>query len=90
VGRTFNWAPFGRLGRISYSLYLWQQFFLARGGEGLSRLPFPANVAAAVGVAALSYHALEQPMLRVRDRVLRRMRAAQSGRTAALAPTGDG
>jgi peptidoglycan/LPS O-acetylase OafA/YrhL len=78
VGRVLNRGPVAWVGRISYSLYLWQQFFLAREGHGLSRLPFPANVVAAVAAATMSYYLLEQPMLSVRDAVLRRMHTSRS------------
>jgi peptidoglycan/LPS O-acetylase OafA/YrhL len=82
VGHVLNWGPVAWVGRISYSLYLWQQFFLVWEGQGPSRLPFPANVVAAivaaVAAAATSYYLLEQPMLSVRDGVLRRMRPSPS------------
>ena len=38
VGQVLNWRPLAWLGSISYSLYLWQQPFLAPAGRGLLHL----------------------------------------------------
>jgi peptidoglycan/LPS O-acetylase OafA/YrhL len=52
------------LGRLSYSVYIWQQFFVAR--EKTSH-PFgifqsvPVGIAAAIAVAAASFYLIEQP-----------------------------
>jgi peptidoglycan/LPS O-acetylase OafA/YrhL len=60
--------PVTWLGRISYSLYLWQQLFLAR--EGWRPIPFPWTIIAAIAAAAASYYLVEQPILRMRGRLL--------------------
>jgi peptidoglycan/LPS O-acetylase OafA/YrhL len=60
--RAITW-----LGRVSYSLYLWQQIFLNRTGTWWIQA-FPVNVAAAVVAATLSYYVVEQPFLRLRER----------------------
>jgi peptidoglycan/LPS O-acetylase OafA/YrhL len=56
------------IGRISYSLYLWQQLFLlpisATHLLGVSQ-EFPLNVVCVFGCAALSYYVVERPMLRI-------------------------
>jgi peptidoglycan/LPS O-acetylase OafA/YrhL len=67
VGRALTYRPVRWLGRLSYSLYIWQQFFFSIG-----RFAFPFNVLAAVAVASGSYYFLERPLLKVRDRVLSR------------------
>jgi peptidoglycan/LPS O-acetylase OafA/YrhL len=61
--RVLNFAPVVFLGKISYSLYLWQQVFLFRPE------PLPTYIAlpAALGLACLSYFVVEQPLLRLRD-----------------------
>jgi peptidoglycan/LPS O-acetylase OafA/YrhL len=64
--RFLNVKPVVWLGRISYSLYLWQQLFC----YGASRKPW-YFVFFALGLAALSYYFVEQPMLRLRDRKVR-------------------
>jgi len=66
-GRILEWAPLRWIGRISYSLYLWQQLFLIVHSDNwlLSRLQhFPANLIATFLCAVLSYYVVERPMLR--------------------------
>ena len=56
------------VGRLSYSLYLWQQPFLFHGHPGppfLLRLPF------IVAFAAASYYLIERPMIRFGHHVTR-------------------
>jgi peptidoglycan/LPS O-acetylase OafA/YrhL len=67
VGRLLECSLFRWIGRLSYSLYIWQQLFLGFGVVyrpfgSLSR--FPLNIAATVAVACLSYYLLERPMMR--------------------------
>jgi peptidoglycan/LPS O-acetylase OafA/YrhL len=69
--RFLNFAPVVWLGKISYSLYLWQQLF-AYGHH--SRPVYFLLIA--VGLACLSYYVVEQPMLRVREERGRRMEGA--------------
>ena len=73
-GGPLNWRPVAWLGRISYSLYLWQQVFLL-GLPQLQRL-YPYNILLAVLAACASYYFVEQPALRLRNRRARRKRAA--------------
>jgi peptidoglycan/LPS O-acetylase OafA/YrhL len=61
--RILNWAPVVWLGRISYSLYLWQQPFC-----GDPNLRSGYYVFLALGAAVLSYYLVEQPMLRLREK----------------------
>lgn len=61
--RILNWAPVVWLGRISYSLYLWQQPFC-----GDPKLRSGYYVFLALGAAVLSYYLVEQPMLRPREK----------------------
>jgi len=61
--RILNFGPVVWLGKMSYSLYLWQQLFTF--GEHPRPWYFPIL---AVGVAAASYYLLEQPMIRLRER----------------------
>jgi peptidoglycan/LPS O-acetylase OafA/YrhL len=76
-----NWAPVAWLGRISYSLYLWQELFC-------SNVALHAGfvlVLPAIACACLSYYLIEQPMLRLRDNWTRR----PSPRPHVLAPAED-
>jgi peptidoglycan/LPS O-acetylase OafA/YrhL len=58
-----NLRPVVWLGKISYSLYLWQQLFVF----GTHSKPW-YGVLFAVGMASLSYYAVEQPLLRLREK----------------------
>ncbi len=60
--RVLNLAPVVWLGNISYSLYLWQQPFFDRAA------PVRYGVLWALGLACVSYYAVERPMLRRRER----------------------
>ncbi len=61
--RLLNWGPVVWLGKVSYSLYLWQQPFCADPG-----LQHGYFVLFALAAAALSYYFVERPVLRWRDR----------------------
>jgi peptidoglycan/LPS O-acetylase OafA/YrhL len=62
--RVLNWLPITWLGRISYSLYLWQELFCSNPAFHLGYV----LVLPALACACLSYYFVEQPMLRLRDR----------------------
>ena len=55
------------VGNISFSLYLWQQLFTH--ADSPVALGFPLCIVEAIGVAALSYWLVEQPFLRLKDRL---------------------
>jgi peptidoglycan/LPS O-acetylase OafA/YrhL len=59
VSNVLDWAPLRYIGKISFSLYLWQQLFTSSTTMGafsaLWLLP----------VAMFSYHCIEQPMVRL-------------------------
>jgi peptidoglycan/LPS O-acetylase OafA/YrhL len=61
--RLLNVAPVVWLGRISYSLYLWQEVFVFDG----QRRPW-YYILLAIGMASLSFYLVELPILRLRDR----------------------
>jgi peptidoglycan/LPS O-acetylase OafA/YrhL len=60
IGRALNHPTVAGLGRMSYSLYLWQQLFLSPHPMWPA-LPFPVNLACALGLAFCSYRLIEQP-----------------------------
>ena len=67
--RGFQWGPVEWIGRLSYSLYLWQQLFFPKEPLGeWQRLPW--NLAGAIALAAASHYWLEQPALKWRKRFL--------------------
>jgi len=62
-----NSLPVMWLGAISYSLYLWQQLFLDRSSSA-PWAAFPLNLVFSLLLAAASYHLVEQPGLKLRER----------------------
>jgi len=63
VGRLFNLPPVAWLGKLSYSLYLWQQIFLIARPKLLGW--FPLNLVISLACAAVSYYLVEQPAIRL-------------------------
>jgi peptidoglycan/LPS O-acetylase OafA/YrhL len=67
LARLLSWRPLVWLGLISFSVYLWQQLFLARD------LPEPLNqlwvaLPLTLIAAALSYYMIETPFLRFKKK----------------------
>ena len=63
--RALNWAPIVWLGKVSYSLYLWQEVFCSN--PALHRGYLLAFLA--LGCACVSYYCVEQPLLRLREKL---------------------
>jgi peptidoglycan/LPS O-acetylase OafA/YrhL len=74
VSRLLDSAPLAWVGRISYSLYIWQQLFLVPGWDHpahfWARLPW--SLPAVLAVACVSYYLIETPLLRVGGRLAAR------------------
>jgi peptidoglycan/LPS O-acetylase OafA/YrhL len=70
--RALNWGPVVWLGRISYSLYLWQQLIWLQAPHWVLTLVVPAFACAIV-----SYYLVEQPALRLREFLTRRNSASK-------------
>jgi peptidoglycan/LPS O-acetylase OafA/YrhL len=69
LGRLLENRGIKWLGRLSYSLYLWQQIFLGSfGTQPWQR--FPVNIILAMLAAVVSYYVVEMPFLRLRGRLL--------------------
>ncbi|HEY2434195.1 MAG TPA: acyltransferase [Vicinamibacterales bacterium] len=68
-----EWSPVRYLGRISYSVYLWQQLTLFTSARVTSQFPLVVQLAFAlvvtVAFAAISFHFIERPFLRLKDRL---------------------
>jgi len=70
--RILNAAPMNKLGVLSYSLYIWHVLFLCNlSGSSLRALLYDWRSwwLAALATAALSYYAVERPLLRLKRRV---------------------
>ena len=66
IRTILEWKPLRWIGLLSYSLYVWQQIFLAPQSPLLT--PFPINVGCALLAAILSYYLVEAPLRRrIRD-----------------------
>ena len=65
--RVLRW-----IGRLSYSVYLWQQLFFFSGYHHGVLQRFPLNVALAAGCAWLSYRFVEKPAIRAGRRFVER------------------
>jgi peptidoglycan/LPS O-acetylase OafA/YrhL len=64
VGRLLEFSPLKWLGRISYSLYIWQMLFLVEGSRPLGLIQaFPLSLICPFVCAALSYYLVEKPMI---------------------------
>jgi len=76
--RILSVRPLVYTGRISYGWYLWHYPFLVWGGHLFTHantlaLVTPLLVGASYLMAALSYHVIERPFLRLKDRLKPRM-----------------
>jgi len=72
--RVLEWPVLCWIGRVSYSLYIWQQFFFppADVAAPLRMLQrWPLALPAALACAATSYYVLERPALRLGHRLAR-------------------
>jgi peptidoglycan/LPS O-acetylase OafA/YrhL len=73
VGKCLNWTPVVQIGVLSYGIYIWQQVFLnphngsVFGSAIVDRFPF--SYLALILTVLTSYFLVEQPSLRLRDRV---------------------
>jgi peptidoglycan/LPS O-acetylase OafA/YrhL len=71
AGRVLENPAMKWVGRLSYSLYLWQQLFLVPGATYPFSLlqRFPLNLGMVFLMAALSYELVERPMIRLGHRL---------------------
>jgi peptidoglycan/LPS O-acetylase OafA/YrhL len=61
---VLNWTPVAWLGKISYSVYLWQELFCSNPNLHFGY----ALVLPTLACASLSYYLVERPILRLRER----------------------
>lgn len=93
ISTALSLRPVEWIGRLSYSLYLWQQVFCWSSISGrYATADWPSLIVASFLTAAFSYYVVEQPALAWRQRLERRWfpRATTPGQasaiTVALAP----
>ncbi len=72
-GRILEFSPIRWVGRLSYSLYLWQQLFLVTNAERADRMgslqSFPINILCVLAIATASYYLVERPLIKVGHRL---------------------
>jgi peptidoglycan/LPS O-acetylase OafA/YrhL len=72
LGRVLENPMMRWIGRLSYSLYLWEFFFVYYPGVPITLgvwQTFPVNLIAAVVCAAASYYLVERPLVRLGHRL---------------------
>ncbi len=79
LGRFLELNALRYIGRISYSLYLWQQLFFTRewvlGTNPLHSIQqWPINLALTFACAITSHHLLETPLIRIGHRLAKRQK----------------
>ena len=83
AGRFLESRPLRRLGRLSYSVYLWQQLFLVPKSDPTGRLyvlqQFPANFAVILIISVTSYYLVELPFIRIGHRLTKAAPAGRGG-----------
>jgi peptidoglycan/LPS O-acetylase OafA/YrhL len=74
LARALEWAPLRYLGRISYSVYLWQElFFVGHWHQVTAPLGIlqttPLRFAAVLACSMASYHLMERPLIKLGHRM---------------------
>ena len=88
VSRMLESPAMRWIGRLSYSLYLWEFFFVYYPGVPTTLgvwQTFPVNLIAAVACAAASYYLVERPLVRLGHRIAPAMPRDEMAR-ASVAP----
>jgi peptidoglycan/LPS O-acetylase OafA/YrhL len=91
ASRMLECGPLRWLGRLSYSLYLWQQLFVIGSQYMIKPFPmghwqeFPLNVAAALAMASVSYYLIERPMIAWGGRLAKGVAVPEPAPSAVLA-----
>ncbi len=84
TGRVLESAPLRLLGRLSYSLYLWQQLFLVWSAERVTGLAwvqvFPYNLIAVFVCASLSLLLIENPLIALGHRLVKKQALLRTSR----------
>jgi peptidoglycan/LPS O-acetylase OafA/YrhL len=89
LGRVLEHPAMRWIGRLSYSLYLWEFFFVYYPGVPTTLgvwQTFPVNLIAAVVCATASYYLVERPLIRVGHRLAPAMPRDAMDRAGAAPP----
>lgn len=66
--KLLNLKPIDFIGRLSYSLYLWQQMFIYNSRHWTTHLPY--NILIIFAMALFSYYLIEKPFLKLKDKII--------------------
>jgi peptidoglycan/LPS O-acetylase OafA/YrhL len=89
LGRVLESSVMRWIGRLSYSLYLWEFFFVYYPGVPTTLgvwQTFPVNLIAAVACATASYYLVERPLIRLGHRLAPAMPCDAMDRAGAAVP----
>lgn len=64
--KFLNLRPMNFIGKISYSIYLWQEIFLSDSSR--KYVPFPLNICCIILMALFSYYVIEKPFLKIKTK----------------------
>ena len=91
AGRILNSAPFVLIGKLSYSLYLWQELFLNPfNSRAPISTPFPVNLVVILAVASASYWGLEVRFVGLRKKFRKTQQPVASALPAVVIPEAKG
>lgn len=68
--RLLNTKPMNYIGMLSYSIYLWQEFFVVRTNWWVTH--FPQNIVCIALAALFSRYVIEEPFLKLKSRLARK------------------
>jgi len=80
--KLLNSKIFNYIGILSYSLYLWQQFFISKTAWWITR--FPQNLCFIFSAALISHYLIEKPFLKLKSKISTKRKDAAKIETAAI------
>ncbi|MEN3331899.1 MAG: hypothetical protein V7641_1264, partial [Blastocatellia bacterium] len=73
IGRALESKPMAWLGRLSYSIYIWQSaLFVGRYQQAVDLQVWPLNVITLLAIATASYYLIEKPLMAAGRRLTRK------------------
>jgi peptidoglycan/LPS O-acetylase OafA/YrhL len=74
IGRFLEFWPLQLLGKLSYSLYIWQQMFLVEFNDGRLGImqDFPFAFVSLISCAVISYYLIERPSIKLGHQLSKR------------------
>jgi peptidoglycan/LPS O-acetylase OafA/YrhL len=83
VGRFLEAKPMAWLGRLSYTIYLWQSaLFVGRYQDSVDLQVWPINLITLLVIAVVSYYLIEKPLIAFGRRLTRKQKLALAAEAA--------